>query len=142
VESDIVRVSKVQGIPRFVSSGYVGFIPVMRFSDAERARFSQTVRLGFDYSIYDSWLRNDLQEAYSLGKILATFDLSHYDHFLGLARTCVQLGKIQEAKENYDKAIEVCNADQKWNKLKSPLDASIEDIIENLEKEKASLPQK
>lgn len=133
-----MHLSKVQGIPQFVSSGYVGFIPVIKLSDTERTRFNQTVQLGLDYLIYDCWLRNDLQGAYSLGKILAAFDVGHYYHFLGLARTCVQLGKMQEAEGNYDKAIEICKSDPNWNKFKSPNYPYIEEIVEYIKREKAS----
>ena len=73
---------------------------------------------------------------------MATFDKDHYDHFVFLARICHTLGKDDEAKENYDLAIEVCKRDKKWNKMKKPTDASIEEIIETLEKEKATLNRK
>jgi hypothetical protein len=56
-----------------------------------------------------------------------------------MARICQQLGKISEALENYDLAIEICKSDSNWNKRKTVDDPSIEDMIETLENEKSKL---
>ena len=61
---------------------------------------------------------------------------------LFLARICNTLGKDDEAEENYDFAIEICKRDKNWNKLKKDTDASIEEIIESIQKEKENLNKK
>jgi hypothetical protein len=139
IKVDTIRVKANQGIPIFISNGYVGTIPYMKLSETSRSLVSQTVRLGLDYLIYDRVLNNDLDGAYITGKILTVFDHSHYDHFLLMARICQQLGKISEALENYDLSIEICKKDSNWNKRKTSNDPSIEEIIETLENEKSKL---
>ena len=49
-----------------------------------------------------------------------------------------QLELTKEAKINYQQAIEICKADYNWNQRKQPNDPKIEDIIESIEREKAS----
>ena len=136
VKGDTVLTHAVHGIPHMIGEGYVRIIPALRLSGIARMNIRHRVRLGFDYLMYDAWLRSDLEEAYNLGKQLATFDKNHYDHFVFLARICYQLGRDDEAIKYYDSAIEVCKRDTKWNKMKKPSDASIEEIIETIEKEK------
>lgn len=139
VHKDGIRVKANHGIPVFVSKGYVGVIPYIKLSDNSRTLVRQTVRLGFDYLIYDNIIGNNFQEAYELCKLLTTFDLGHYDHFLLMARICKQLGKRQEALDNYDLAIKICKSDPNWNKRKLPSDPYIEDIIRMIEEEKGQL---
>ncbi len=139
VNSDTVRVKAHQGIPVFISKGYVGIIPYMKLSKVSRIHVNQTVRLGLDYLIYDRVLDNNLIEAHKICKILCTFDHSHYDHFLLMARICQQLGKTSEASKNYDKAIEICRRDKNWNLKKQTEDPKIEEIIEILIEEKQKM---
>jgi tetratricopeptide (TPR) repeat protein len=136
VKGDTVLAHAVHGIPQMIGEGYVKIIPVLRLSEIARMNIRHRIRLGFDYLMYDAWLRSDLEEAYNLGKQLATFDKNHYDHFIYLARICYQLGRDDEAIKNYDSAIEICKRDTNWNKRKKATDASIEEIIESIEKEK------
>jgi len=63
-----------------------------------------------NYLITDSIFRDNLPNAYSLGKVLADFDHGHYDHFVLLARICRKLGKKEEAKANYETAIQICKS--------------------------------
>ena len=135
IRHDTVLVNAIHGIPSMVGDGYVRSIPILHLSNAARENVRQRIRLGFDYLIGDSWLKSNLQEAYLLGKLLASFDLGHYDHFVFLARICLQLGKKEEAKAYYQKAIDVCKSDPNWNILKKKTDPFIEEIIENLENE-------
>jgi tetratricopeptide (TPR) repeat protein len=142
IRHDTILVNAVHGIPSMIGDGYVRSIPVLRLSNAARESVRQRVRLGFDYLIGDSWLKSNLQEAYQLGKLLASFDTGHYDHFVFLARVCRQLAKTEEAKTYYRQAIEVCKSDPNWNKLKTKTDPFIEEIIENLENELNSVEDK
>jgi len=89
--------------------------------------------------INDSILRDGLQDAYDLCKLLADFDHGHYDHYLKLARVCRELGKKEEAKENYKKAIEICKADPNWDKKRLPNAPCIGEIIEFIENESLGL---
>ena len=139
IRKDTILVNAVHGIPSIIGDGYVGHIPVLRLSTAARESVRLRVRLGLDYLISDSWLKSNLQEAYQLGKLLASFDLGHYDHFVVLARICLQLGKTEEAKAYYRQAIEICKSDPNWNKLKKETDPLIEEIIESLENELLSI---
>jgi len=143
IEENIIRVNAGRGIPQFISKGYeryaIGYIPILRLSDEARENVRQTVRLGFNYLFSDSILRNDLQDAYNLCKLLADFDHGHYDHYLTLARICRELGKKEEARENYKRAIEVCKADPNWDKKRSPNVPRIGEIIEFIENESLGL---
>jgi len=139
IEQDIIIVNAIRGIPQFVSKGYegyaIGYIPILKLSDAARENVRGTIRYGFNYLINDSILRGDLPSAYSLGKLLADFDHGHYDHFVLLARICRELGKKEEAKTNYEIAIQICKSDPNWDKKKLPNAPYIGEIIENIEHE-------
>lgn len=139
IEQDIIIVNAIRGIPQFVSKGYegyaIGYIPILKLSDAARENVGGTIRCGFNYLIKDSILRGDLPSAYSLGKLLADFDHGHYDHFVLLAKICRELGKKEEAKTNYEIAIQICKSDPNWDKKKLPSTPYIGEIIENIEHE-------
>jgi hypothetical protein len=90
----------------------------------------------------DLIIKNNFQGAYNLLRLLTEFDRSHYDHFLTLARVCRALGKRSEARDNYNVAIGICRDDPNWNKLKRPENASIEEIINGIEKELSDLKTK
>lgn len=136
VKRDIILANAVHGVPHMMGEGYVRSIPILQLSEVARRNIRHRIRLGFNYLIGDYWLRSNPEEAYNLGKLLASFDKHHYDHFLVLARLCHQLGLDDEARDNYDSAIEVCKRDEEWNKRKKPTDVSIEEIIASIEKEK------
>jgi hypothetical protein len=140
IEQDIVIVDACRGIPQFVSKGYegayvIGHIPVLKLSDGAREMVSGTIRYGFTYLVNDSILRGDLPSAYSLGKLLADFDHGHYNHFVLLARICRELGKKEEAKTNYEIAIQICKSDPNWDKKRLPNAPYIGEIIGNIEHE-------
>ena len=139
IEQDIIIVNAIRGIPQFVSKGYegyaIGYIPILKLSDGARQNVAGTIRYGYNYLINDSILRGDLPEAYSLGKLLADFDHGHYDHFVLLARICRELGKKEEAKTNYEIAIQICKSDPNWDKNRLPNAPYIIEIIGNIEHE-------
>jgi tetratricopeptide (TPR) repeat protein len=143
IEEDIIRVNAIQGIPQFISRGYegyaIGHIPILRLSDEARENVRERIRYGFNYLVNDSVLRNDLKNAYSICKLLADFDHGHYDHYLLLARICREVGRKEEARENYKRAIEICEADPNWDKKRLPNAPHIGEIIENIRKESLSL---
>jgi hypothetical protein len=139
IEQDIIIVNANRGIPQFVTKGYedyaIGYIPILKLSDAARENVRGTIRYGFNYLIKDSVLRGDCQSAYTLGKLLADFDHGHYDHFVLLARICRKLGKKEEAKKNYEIAIQICKSDPNWDKKRLPDAPYIGEIIRNIEHE-------
>jgi tetratricopeptide (TPR) repeat protein len=139
IKLDIIKVNANRGIPQFVSEGYdgyaIGYIPILKLSDAARENVRGRIRFGFNYLVNDSVLRHDLQSAYALCKLLAEFDNGHYDHFVLLARICRQLGKIEEAKKNYEIAIQICKADPNWDKKRRANAPYIGEIIRNIEYE-------
>jgi Tfp pilus assembly protein PilF len=104
-----------------------------------RENIRYRVRLGLNYLMFDATIKKNFEEAYRLGKLLADFDKSHYDHFLILARICFKLDKIDEAIDNYNIAIDICKRDRNWNKLKRSEDSTIEEIIKSIEKELSKL---
>jgi len=135
IKSDLILTNAIHGVPHMIGDGYVRSIPVLSLSESALSNVRHTVRIGFDYLINDSLIKDNLQGAYDLLKLLADFDTGHYDHFLILARVCRRLGRLGEARANYNIAIGICKDDPNWNKRKKPEDASIEDIIESIEKE-------
>lgn len=142
VKEDIILTNANHGIPHMIGDGYVQSIPVLWLSKQAELNIRSSVRLGLDYLINDSILKNGFQSAYEFGRILTEFDRGHYDHFLTLARICRHLGKYAEARDNYNIAIGICKDDPNWNKLKKPQDVTIEEIIEGIEEELADLKAK
>jgi tetratricopeptide (TPR) repeat protein len=142
INTDTIRLNAINGIPQFISKGYTGYIPVLKLSAVARTNIRGRIRYGLNYLASDYWLSGDLESAYSTLKLLANFDHGHYDHFLTLARICLQLGKVEEADQNYGIAIDICKSDPNWDKLKHPDEPSINDIIVLIEKERQMLRTK
>ena len=136
VKRDIILTNAIHGVPHMLGEGYVRSIPVLRLSEIARMNIRHKIRLGLNYLMADSWIRSNLDDAYNLAKLLASFDKNHYDHFVFLARICTQLGRDDETEKNYNFAIDVCKRDTNWNKRKKSTDASIEEIIRSIEKER------
>ena len=139
VKGDFILNNAIHGIPHMIGEGYVRAIPVLRLSSPAASNIRHRVRLGLDYLIGDAVIKKNFQAAYELLRLLTDFDRGHYDHFVVLAQVCRQLGRTSEARDNYNVAIGICKDDPNWNKLKKPEDASIEDVIQSLEKELSEL---
>lgn len=142
IKNDLILTNAIHGIPHMIGDGYVRSIPILVLSNPVITNLRGKIRLGLDYLINDLIIKNNLQGAYKLLRLLAEFDRGHYDHFLALARVCRALGKISEARDNYNVAIGICKDDPNWNKLKRPEDASIEEIVNGIEKELSDLKTK
>ena len=136
VQSDLVILNANKGIAMFISRGYLGGVPVLKLSDAAMWNIRGSIRNSFNYLVNDRLLVNDFQGAYNYCKQLANFDHGHYDHFRMLARICLQLGKLDEAEENYNTSIEICKQDHTWNSRIHPGEPKIEEVIADIEKEK------
>jgi hypothetical protein len=126
------RLNLVQGAPLFIGEGYVKGIPIMYLSDVVVVNIRERVRMSLNYLIHNYLLRNDLTNAYHSCRFLTDFDKSHYDHFVLFGNICKALGKAEEACVSYEKAIEICQRDKNWNRLKNLEDPSIEDIIASI----------
>jgi len=142
IKNDLILTNAIHGIPHMIGDGYVRAIPILVLSEPVITNLRGKIRLGLDYLANDLIIKNNLQGAYELLRLLADFDRGHYDHFLALARVCRALGRISEARDNYNVAIGICKDDPNWNKLKRPEDASIEEIIKGIEKELSDLKTK
>ena len=142
IKHDFILIDAIQGNAHMIGDGYVQSIPILVLSEPAITNLRGKIRLGLDYLINDLIIKNNLQGAYTLLRLLAEFDRGHYDHFLVLARVCRALGKIGEARDNYNVAIGICKDDPNWNKLKRPEDVPIEEIIKGIEKELPALKTK
>lgn len=136
IQSDFILLNANNGIAMFISRGYLGGVPVLKLSDDAMRNIRGRIRNSFNYLVNDRLLVNDFQGAYSYCKQLANFDHGHYDHFLTLARICLQLGKLNEAEENYNTSIEICRQDHTWNNRIKPGEPKIEEVIASIEEEK------
>jgi tetratricopeptide (TPR) repeat protein len=136
IHHDLILLNANNGIAEFISKGYLGGFPVLKLSETAMLNIRGRIRNSFNYLFNDRLLVNDFQGAYGYCKQLANFDHGHYDHFLTLARICLQLGKLDEAEENYNTSIEVCRQDHTWNDRIKPGEPKIEEVIASIEKEK------
>jgi tetratricopeptide (TPR) repeat protein len=142
IQHDAILISAGHGIAQPVGDGYVINLPVLLLPEDARARIRDKIRFGFEYLINDWVLKGNWEGAYSLCKILADFDRGHYEIFVMLARICRQLGKFDEAIDNYEIAITICKGDPNWDKRKGPDFPFIGEIIASIEKEKTLLKQR
>jgi tetratricopeptide (TPR) repeat protein len=133
------RLNLIQGTPQFLGEGYVRGIPIIYLPDGLIANIRERIRISLNYLINNYLLKNDIPNAYNLCEFLTKFDRSHYDHFVMFGNICRTLGKTEEACSSYEQAIEICQRDKNWNKLKKPSDPSIEDIIASIRKEMKNL---
>lgn len=136
IQNDFIRVNANNGIAEFISRGYLGHFPILKLSEEARWNVRGRIRNGFNYLFNDCLLVNNFQGAYEYCQQLANFDKGHYDHFLTLARICIQLGKKEEAEKNYDLAIDICRHDPTWNSRIHPGEPKIEEIIAEIQQEK------
>lgn len=144
IEEDLASINfsveLLLGHPQFIGSGYVRRIPLVYLPDKVIRNIGVNIRLSLFYlASHYFYLAGQKQKAYSLCKFLTNFDRNHYDNFVLMGRICRSLGKTEEAKENYEEAIEICKRDTRWDKLKKPSDASIGDVISSIRKEMETL---
>ena len=135
IQSDLILLNANNGITMFIRRGYLGGVPILKLSEEAMWNIRGSIRNGFNYLANDCLLGNDFQGAYNYYKQLANFDHGHYDHFLRLARVCLQLGKLDEAEENYKTSIEICKQDPNWNNRIQPGEPRIEEVIAAIEQE-------
>lgn len=129
------RLSLIQGAPKLIGKGYVKGRPLLILSKELVVNIRERIKVSMNYLITHYLLKKDLETAYFLAKLLTKFDRGHYDHFALFGNICKLLGKRKEACLSYKEAINICERDKNWNKLKKPGDPSIEKIIASIRKE-------
>lgn len=139
LDSISFRQNLIRGVPYFIGEGYVRTIPIIYLPDELIANIRERIRMSINYIVYNYLFRSDLTNAYLLCEFLTEFDKGHYDHFVLLGNICKSLGKTKEACSSFRQAIEICQKDENWNKLKKPSDPSIEDIISSIKEEMSNL---
>lgn len=129
IDSISFRLNLIQGSPQLIGRGYVKGRPILYLSKELVVRIQDRVRIGLDYLVSHYLLKGDIEKAYSCCKFLTEFDKGHYDHFLLFGSICKAQGKNEEACLSYAQAIEICEGDKNWDRLKDHSDPSMKEII-------------
>lgn len=127
-------ISLIYGRPQF-GEGYVRTLPIAYLSTGVVTNLRENIRTSMKFLINNYLLNNDIENAYFLCDFLTRFDKGHYDHFVIFGRINKFLGKKEEARSSFEEAIKICKRDKNWNRLKTPSDPSIEEIIASIVKE-------
>lgn len=127
-------ISLIYGRPQF-GEGYVRTLPIAYLSTGVVTNLRENIRASMKFLINNYLLNNDIENAYFLCDFLTRFDKGHYDHFVIFGRINKFLGKTEEARSSFEEAIKICKRDKNWNRLKTPSDPSIEEIIASIVKE-------
>lgn len=125
-----------QGTPRFIGNGYVKKVPETPRSPGEYIRIKENARASLYSLILNHIYNKEFDGAIKYSKAVALFDSSHYNHFAWLGFLYKEINEIGKAKINFEKAIDICKRDQKWERTE------IDNIISTLEKEIDNLPKK
>lgn len=138
VKTDMELLSLILGHPQF-GEGYVRREPVAYLSSAVRSNLESNIRNSLNCLINHWSLAGDLERAYLLCEFLTKIDKGHYDHFYKFGKINKLKGNKAEAKTAFEEAISICRRDKNWNRLKTPSDPSIEEIIKMIEAEMEGL---
>lgn len=108
-------IEQFRGRPLFKGEGYVRIVPEPPRSEFEVRSIKENIR-GSLYSllIHYFFQQRDLKNAYLLGEFLTKFDKSHYNHFVWFGQINKILGRTEEARKNFEKALEICERDRKF----------------------------
>jgi len=109
--------------------------PLAILSKGVVLNLNENIRTSLNFLINHYICTNKIHIAFFLCEFLTKFDTAHYDHFFKMGQIYRILGKKEEARKYFTKAIQMCKADPNWNRLKKPSDPSIEDIIKMIENE-------
>lgn len=136
LEEDYLSLLLFQGSPQFSGRGYVKRIPETPRTPNEYIRIKENARASL-YSLIVHHLNiGESEEAIKYGEAVAIFDESHYNHFAWLGYLYKKKNEKAKAKINFEKAIDICKRDQKWER------AEINKIISTLEYELNILQKK
>lgn len=135
IKNATALISLLYGQPQS-GEGYVRpAAPLLILNQGVILNLKARIRTNLNYLINHYLLTNNIELAYFLCEFLTRFDTAHYDHFFRMGQICRILGKKDEARKYFAKAIQMCKEDPNWNRLKKPSDPSIEDIIRMIENE-------
>jgi hypothetical protein len=129
VKEDSLSIQLFRGHPQFIGEEYVKRIPPRPRSDHEFQLIKERVRAGLYSLVQHFWATNDVETAYTYCKFLADFDKSHYNHFAWLGQISSLLGRLDIARQSYEEALRICEADKTW-----PQD-SMNEIIGSIKEE-------
>lgn len=119
-----------------LGEGYVRpAAPLAILSNGVILNLKENIRTSLNFLINHYFCTNKIDTAFFLCEFLTKFDTAHYDHFFKMGQIYRILGKKDEARKYFVKAIQMCKEDPNWNRLKKPSDPSIEDIIIMIENE-------
>jgi hypothetical protein len=114
IREDTLSIQMSRGIASFRGQEYVKKIPMAPRSDVEVSLLKEMIRSN-SYSLIQHYgAKDDLESIYDLCSFLARFDKWHYNHFVWLGMACKQLGRREEARNSFDKALEICEMDKTW----------------------------
>jgi hypothetical protein len=147
IKRDTISVGITNGIPEVIAKAGKGVTPNYGFFDfpnielSENAKnnFRQKIRFSLNFLFRDAYSRKAWSEAYEIGKILAIFDKSHYDHFELLGDICGLLGSRNEALSYYDIAIDMFRRDLNWDKNRVEGIPSTTENIQRIEQKKSTI---
>lgn len=135
VKDDTFLISLIRGHPQ-LGEGYVRrSAPPMILSKGVITNLSETIRTNLNVLIKHHLLTDNVKNAAFLCDFLTKFDKAHYDHFFMMGQNFRIYGKKDEAREFFEIALRMCKEDPNWNKMKKPLDPSIEEVINIIETE-------
>ena len=132
IKDDTTLVGLFRGQAVFRGDGYVKQLPSPPRSDLELVRIKENVRAGLYSLVQHSIAMQDIPTANLYCKFLADFDSDHYNHFVWLGQINLSNGNRTEAVTNFQRALEICEADKVWPK--ESLQPIIDGIKEQLQK--------
>jgi len=103
-----------RGHARLVGDKYVKTHVGPPRSQAELDRIKETVRCNLVSLVYHHMDMGDAQTAAFYCAFLSHFDKDHYEHFWLLGRNAGALGHADAAREAYENAIKLLEADPEW----------------------------
>jgi|RhiMetdeSRZDD1v2_1073273.scaffolds.fasta_scaffold549875_2 hypothetical protein len=129
IKDDTTLVGLFRGQAVFRGDGYVKQLPSPPRSDLELVRIKENVRAGLYSLVQHSIAKQDIPTANLYCEFLADFDSDHYNHFVWLGQINLSNGNRTEAVTNFQRALEICEADKVWPK------ESLQPIIDGIKKQ-------
>jgi tetratricopeptide (TPR) repeat protein len=135
VKNATFLINLLRGRPQLEGSYVRKSAPLAILSNGVILNLKENIRTSLNFLINHYICTNKFETALFLCDFLTRFDTAHYDHFFKMGQIYRILGKKEEARKYFTKAIQKCKEDPNWNRLKKPSDPSIEDIIKMIENE-------
>jgi len=133
IEEDNYSLMTYRGMPQFKGREYVKRIPDLPRTDIEYSRIKENVRAGLYSLIYHHIKKGENDMAINLSEAVAIFDHSHYNHFAWLGYLYKEKGEFDNARKNFEKAIDILKRDTKWDRHQ------ISEMVKRLQLERDSI---